>query len=33
MSNEIKKWDDDLSPEAKALFDRMMPNYYMNVSY
>lgn len=28
MSGEIKKWDTDLSPEAKALLDRMMPNYY-----
>lgn len=28
MCLKIHKWDDNLTPEAKALFDRMMPDYY-----
>lgn len=28
MGDEIRRWDDDLSPEAKALFEQMMPNYH-----
>lgn len=28
MSEEIKRWDDDLSPEARDLFIKMLPNYH-----
>lgn len=27
MDNEISEWDDNLSPEAKELLDKMMPEY------